>query len=141
MINYDGVTKGNINKRKLNWPLIIYLWYRILILGGFGSEKINGLLNLIKQEGDDAYSIIDKIFLYNRSAYEAKLPKPWRKTWTKWFWNLKNSKAFIEYSNNIQDVHKKYEEFNQSRKCNVLIAFDDILVDMISNKKLNLIVP
>ena len=57
------------------------------------------------------------------------------------FENLKNSKAFIEYSNNIQDVHKKYEEFNQSRKCNVLIAFDDILADMISNKKLNLIVP
>ena len=68
MINYDDVTKGNINKRKLNWPLIIYLWYRILILGGFGSEKINGLLNLIKQEDDDAYSIIDKIYLYNRNA-------------------------------------------------------------------------
>ena len=52
------------------------------------------------------------------------------------FENLKNSKAFIEYSNNIQDVHKKYEEFNQSRKCNVLIALMIYLLIWLVTKNL-----
>ena len=32
---------------------------------------------------------------------------------------------------------KIIEECNLSRKCNILIIFDDIIADMISNKKLN----
>ena len=36
MINYDDVTKENINKHYLNWPDHPY---RILIIGGSGSVK------------------------------------------------------------------------------------------------------
>ena len=49
--------------------------------------------------------------------------------------NLKDSKAFIENSNNMQDVYKNIEEYNPSRKCNVSIISNDTIADMISNKK------
>ena len=35
-------------------------------------EKPNTLYNLIKQQDDDDYSIIDKIHLYVKDPYEAK---------------------------------------------------------------------
>ena len=38
----------------------------------------------------------------------------------------------------MQDVYKNIEEYIQSRKCIVLLAFDDIIADIISNKKPNL---
>ena len=47
--------------------------------------------------------------------------------------NLKNRKDFIEYSNNIQNLHKNVEEKNPSRRCNVLIVLDDMIADMLSN--------
>ena len=46
----------------------------------------------------------------------------------------------FEYSNNMQDIFRNVEEFNPDRKCNVLIIFDDMIDDTISNKKLNQIV-
>ena len=39
----------------------------------------------------------------------------------------------------MQDV-KKYYEHNPKKKCEALIVFDDMIADMINNKKLNLIV-
>ena len=53
---------------------------------------------------------------------------------------MKDPKAFIEYSNNMQDVCKNIEVYNPNRKCNVLIVFDDMVADTISNKKLNQII-
>ena len=35
----------------------------------------------------------------------------------------------------MHDVYKNIEEHNPSRKCNVLIVFDDMIADMICNKK------
>ena len=35
-------------------------------------EKINTLLNLIKQQNNDGYRIIDKIYLYVKDTYEVK---------------------------------------------------------------------
>ena len=60
MINYDDVTKENINEYNLNWPQISDLPYRIIIIGDSESGKTNTLLNLIKQQGDDSYTILDK---------------------------------------------------------------------------------
>ena len=61
MINYDYVTKENIKYDNLNWPLIPDHPSRVLIIGGYGSGKTNILINLIKIQDDDDYSIIDKI--------------------------------------------------------------------------------
>ena len=46
-------------------------------------------------------------------------------------------KAFMDYSNNMQDVYKNIEEYNPGKKRKVLIVFDDEIADMINNKKLN----
>ena len=46
-------------------------------------------------------------------------------------------KAFIEYSNDMQDGSKNIEEYNLGKKRKVLIVFDDVIADMINNKKLN----
>ena len=46
----------------------------------------------------------------------------------------------MEYSNDTQDVYKNIEDYNRIKKCKLLIIFDDMIADMISNKKLNPIV-
>ena len=40
----------------------------------------------------------------------------------------------------MQDIYKNIEKYNLGKKHKVLIVFDDIITDMISNKKLNPIV-
>ena len=46
----------------------------------------------------------------------------------------------MEYSNDMQDVHKNIEDYNTIKKRKVLIVFDDMIADMINNNKLNPIV-
>ena len=50
---------------------------------------------------------------------------------------LNDPKAFIKYSNDIQDVWKNSDKYNPQKKNRVLIVFDDMIADMINNKKLN----
>ena len=45
-------------------------------------------------------------------------------------------KAFIEYSNDMQDVYKILKNIIQEKN-KVLIVFGDMIADMINNKKLN----
>ena len=40
----------------------------------------------------------------------------------------------------MQDVYKNIEEYNLGKKREVLIVFDDMIADMISNKKFNPVV-
>ena len=46
-------------------------------------------------------------------------------------------KVFIEHSNDMDDIYKNIEEYNPNKKCKTLIAFDDMVADIIRNKKLN----
>ena len=49
--------------------------------------------------------------------------------------NFNDTKAFIEYPNDMQDVDKNTEEYNIGKKPKILIIFDDMIADMINNKK------
>ena len=49
--------------------------------------------------------------------------------------HLNDSKAFIEYSNNMDDIYKSIEEYNPNKKRKILIAFHDMIADMLINKK------
>ena len=49
-------------------------------------------------------------------------------------------KAFIKYSNDMQDVYKNIEDYNPGKERKILIVFDDMIADIINNKKLNPIV-
>ena len=50
---------------------------------------------------------------------------------------FKDSKAFIEYSNDMHDVYKNIDDDNPDKENKVLIVFDDMIADMIHNKTLN----
>ena len=51
-----------------------------------------------------------------------------------------DSKAFIEYSNDMDDIYKNIEEYNSNKKQKILVVFDDMIANMLSNKKLNPVV-
>ena len=54
--------------------------------------------------------------------------------------HFNDPKTFIEYSNGMRDVYKNIEDYNLERERKILIVFDDMIADMINNKKLNPIV-
>ena len=54
--------------------------------------------------------------------------------------HFKDSEAFMEYSNDMQDVYKNIEDYNPGKKRKILIVFDEMIADMINNKELNPIV-
>ena len=53
---------------------------------------------------------------------------------------LNDLKAFIEDSNDMDDTYKNIKEYNPHKKRKILIAFNDMIADMLSNEKLNPIV-
>ena len=46
----------------------------------------------------------------------------------------------MEYPNNMDNIYKNIEEYNPNQKHKILIVFDDMVADMISNKNLNSLV-
>ena len=54
--------------------------------------------------------------------------------------HFKVSKAFIKYSNDMRDVYKNINYYNLNKENKMLIVFDDMMADMIQNKKLNSVV-
>ena len=49
---------------------------------------------------------------------------------------LNDPKVFIKYSNDMDDIYKNIEEYNPIKKRKILIVFDDMFADMLSNKNL-----
>ena len=135
MINFDDYTNENIIEHNPKWPYIPDHPYRILIIGGSGSGKTNALLKLINNQQD-----IDKIYLYVKDPYEKKYQYLINKREKVGLDHFNDLKAFIEYSNDMQDVYKNIEDYNLGKKHKVLIIFNDMISDMINNKKLNQIV-
>ena len=130
MINFDDVTKENIKEHNSNRLQTPHHPYRILIIGGSGSGKINSLFNLISHQ-------LDKIYLYAKDLCEVKYQLLFKKPISTVLKHLNDSKAFIECSNDIDDVYKSIEEYNPNKKQKMLISFCDIVADMLSNKKPN----
>ena len=125
MINFDDVIKENIKQHNPNWSQHHYYPYRILIIGG----------SRYCQQPD-----IDKIYLYAKDPYESKYQFLINKQESTALKHLNDSKAFIEYSNDTDDIYKNIEECNPSKKHRIFIILNDMVADMLSNKKLNRIV-
>ena len=53
---------------------------------------------------------------------------------------MNDFKAFMGYSNDMDDIYKNIEEYNPNKKRKILTVFDHMIADMLSNKKLNPIV-
>ena len=85
--------------------------YRILIIGGSESGKINALINLINEQND-----IDKIYLYARDLSEPKYKYLIKKREDAGIKHLNNPNAFIKCSNTTNDVYENINITIQSEK-------------------------
>ena len=54
--------------------------------------------------------------------------------------HFSDSKAFIECYNKMDDIYKIIEEYSPNKERKILIVFNEMIADMLSNKKLNPIV-
>ena len=129
MINLDSISNKNNKKHNEEWPYIPDHSFRILIIGGSESGKTNTLLNLINEEND-----IDKIFLYATDLSKPKYKILIEKLEDAGIKHLNDPNAFIEYSDTMDDVYENINDYNSSRKRKILIVFDDMIADIMTNK-------
>ena len=140
MINLDDYANENkavqeLRSHNLKLPYIPDWPYRILIIGGSASGKANVLLSLINNQPN-----IDKIYLYPKDPFQAKYQFLINRRESTGLKHFNDPKAFIDYSNDMQDVYKNISEYNEDKECKILIVFDDMIIDMINSKKLNSII-
>ena len=112
MINLDDYTNENKTEHNSKWPHIPDHPYRLLIINQILIEYICMQMIPMKQ------NLINKREKVGIDHFN-------------------DLKFFIEHSNDMQLVYKNIEEYNPNKKCKVLIVFDDMIADMINNKKLN----
>ena len=80
------------------------------------------------------------MYLYAKDPHEAKYQYLINKREKVGLNHYNDPKAFIQYSNDIEDVHRNIDEYNIDKEHNILIVFDHMIADMINNKKINSIV-
>ena len=130
MINFDDYLNENNTEHNEKLPYILDHPDQILIFGGLGYGKTNALLSLINDQPE-----IDKIYLYAKDPYESKYQFLINKKENTGLKNFEDPNTFIEYSNDMYDFYKNIDEYNSSKKSKVLIIFNDMIPDMINNKK------
>ena len=135
MINFDNYANENKIQHNKKWSYILDHPYRILIIRGSESGKINAFLNLINNHPD-----IDKTHFYAKDPYETKYKYLINKREKVCLDHHDDPIAFIEYSNDMQYAYKDIDEYNIDKERKILIFFNDMIADMIHNKKLNSIV-
>ena len=76
-------------------------------------------MNLINNQLD-----IDKIYLYAKDPYEEKYQYLIKKREKVGLDHFKDLEAFMEYSNDMQDVYKDIEDYNPGKKPKILIVIN-----------------
>ena len=132
MINVDDIANNKNEKHNKKWPYIPDHPCRILIIGGSASGKTNILFNLVNEQRD-----IDKICLYAKDLSESKHEYLIRNRENAVTKHLNDSKAFIECSNTMDDVYENIDNYNPNRKRKILIVFDNMIADIMTNKNFN----
>ena len=130
MINLDNIINENNKNHNEKWTYIHDHPYRILIIGGSGSGKTNALLNLINEQKD-----IDKMYLYAKDLSEPKYEYLIKNRENAGIKHVNDPKAFIECSNTMNDIYENIDDYNPNRKRKILIVFDDMIADIMTNKK------
>ena len=87
------------------------------------------MLNLIKEKDD-----IDKMYLYAKDLSEPTYEFLIKKREDAGIKHLEDSNAFIECSNTMNDVYENIDDYNPKRKRKILIVFDDMIADIMTNK-------
>ena len=91
------------------------------------------MLNLIKKEDSD--NLIDKIYFYAKNLNEPKYQSLTKKREGVGTKHLNDPKAFVERSAYMDDVCNNIDDYNPTAKRKVLIVFDDMITDIMTNKK------
>ena len=78
---------------------------------------------------------IDKICLSPKNSYEEKCQFLINKRKSTRLKHFNDSKAFIEYSNHMDDIYHSIAEYNPNKKCKTSIVLDGMIANMLSNKK------
>ena len=129
MLNLGNIVSNKNENKNNNWP------FRMLIIGASGSGKTNVLLHLINN-----LHPIDKIYLYAKDIHEPKYEYLINKGEQAGIKNLDDAKAFIEYSDDMDDVLDDINNCNKNRDKKVLIVFDDMIADIEYNKNFKRII-
>ena len=127
MFIWHAITNKSNTDDDKKWP------YTMLIIGPSGSEKTNVLLNLIQKQDND--SLIDKIYLYAKDLREPKYKFLIKKGKDIGITNSDDPSAFIEYANSLDYVYSNINDYNPKRKRKILIVFDDMNADIMTNEK------
>ena len=123
MANFDSITNEN-NKK---WPFIPDHLYKILMIGGSKSGKINTLINLINEKNK-----IDKIYLHTKDLSENEILIKKHKNAGIKYYNDPN--VFIECSGMMHDIYENIDDYNSNKKRKILIVFDDMIADIMTSK-------
>ena len=131
MLNLDNIVSNKKKSSSENddWP------FRMLIIGPSGSGKTNTLLHLINN-----FHPIDKIYLYAKDTDEKKYQYLINNREQVGIKNLNDPHAFIEYSNDMNDVLEDIDNYNKKRDKKALIIFDDMIADIMRSEKFKVIV-
>ena len=78
--------------------------------------------------------------MYAKDPYKAKYQYLINKREGVGINHFNDPKAFTEYSNDMRNVYKNIDDDNPDKDNKILIVFDDMISDIIHNKKLNSIV-
>ena len=100
------------------------------MIGSSRSGKTNALLNLIKEK-----NYIDKIYLHAKDLSEPKFKFLIKKREDAGTKHLNDPNAFIECSNTMDGAYENIDDYNPSRKRKILIVFDDMIGDIMGDKK------
>ena len=100
------------------------------------NGRINALFNLIQQDNN----IIGKTYLYAKDLNEPNYGLLIKKLVNAGIKNLSDPNAFIEYSNTMDDVYDNIDDYNLKIKSKVLIVFDDMIANIMTNKRFQAII-
>ena len=73
--------------------------------------------------------------MYAKDPYEAKYQLLINKRERVSLKHYKDYKAFIEYSNDMDDIYENIDKCNLNKEYKICIAFDNMIADKFSNKK------
>ena len=138
MINLDSITNKNNKKDNEKGRYIPDHSYGILIIGVSGSGKTNTLLNVIKEQ--DYHDVIDKIYLYAKNLSEPKYKYLIKTREDAGIRHVNNPNTSIVCSNAMDVVYEDIDNYNGKRDKKVLIVFDDMIADIMTNKKFQAII-
>ena len=134
MINLDSITNKNKKEHNEKRSYVPDHPYRIIIIGGSGSEKTNALINLINEQNN-----IENIYLHARDLSKPKYEYLIKKCEDAGIKHLNNPNAFIKCSNTMDDVYENINDYNPIRIIKKIIVFDDMIADILEIKKLQAI--